>query len=571
MSELHPDEATSPPAAPEPSVPEDPTPTDTPDAADTVSEAAPEASPEPQPESAGEPQATVDAEPQATPEVPEAPEAQEASETREATEAPEVQEMQEAPEMHEAPEAVEASEVPEVVEAPETPEAPAVVVPKPGPPRIPTPAAIAKRVHPGPVVPAPAHSDSARFGRVDAATGTVFVTDGDAEREVGAYPGATPDEALQYFARKYDELAAIVELLHQRLTSTDVSAKDAAEAFAVIREQTAEPAVVGDLSALHTRVAEVETLVTRRREAESSERAAARAAAVTEREALVAEAEQIAAQPVERVQWRQSSERMRALLDQWKHHQRSGPKIDKPTESALWQRFSHARNAFDKARRTHFAQLETTQGSAKRAKESLVAEAEQLATSKDWAPTARAFKQLMDRWRQAGRAARSDDDALWQRFKAAQDAFFAAKDEVSAAEDAEFRANLAVKEGLLAEAQALLPVRDLDAAKTALRTIQDKWEKAGKVPRGDVDRMERGMRSVESAVRDAEEARWKRSNPEVEARASSMVTQLEASLAGLRDDLAAARSAGNERRIADITAKVEAQEAWLTQARRALS
>ncbi|CCH78378.1 conserved hypothetical protein [Nostocoides japonicum T1-X7] len=443
--------------------------------------------------------------------------------------------------------------------------------PKPGPPRIPTPAAIAKRVHPAPAAAAPAHSDSARFGRVDEATGTVYVTDGDGEREVGAYPGATPHEALQYFARKYDELAATVELLHQRLTATDVGAKDAAEALALLQEQTTEPAVVGDLAALHTRVTEVEALVERRREAEAAERAAARAAAVTEREALVAEAERIAGQPVERIQWRQSSERMRALLDEWKHHQRSGPKIDKPTENAMWQRFSHARNAFDKARRAHFAQLEVTQGDAKRTKEALVKEAEQLATSKDWGPTARAFKQLMDRWRQAGRAARSDDEALWQRFKAAQDAFFAAKDEVSAAEEAEFRANLEVKEALLAEAQALLPVKDLDAAKAALRTIQDKWERAGKVPRADVDRMERGMRAVESAVRDAEDARWKRSNPEVEARASSLVTQLETSLAALRDDLAKAEAAGNDRRVKEITAKVETQQAWLTQARKALA
>lgn len=447
---------------------------------------------------------------------------------------------------------------------------PIPAVPKPAP-TIPTPAALAKRVHPVPAAPVHAPSDSARFGRVDETTGAVYVTDADSEREVGAYPGATPDEALQYFARKYDEILATVDLLHQRLTATDVSAKDAAEALGALKEQTSEPAVVGDLAALRARVTDVEALVTARREMESAERAAARAAAITEREALVVEAEQIAGQPLEKIQWRQSSDRMRALLQEWKSHQRSGPKIDKPTESALWQRFSHARNTFDKARRTHFAHLESTQGEAKRTKEFLVKEAEQLATSKDWTPTARAFKQLMDRWRLAGRASRTDDDALWQRFKGAQDTFFAAKDEVSAAEDAELRANLVVKEELLAEAQALLPVTNLDAAKSALRTIQDKWERAGKVPRPDVDRMERGMRAVESTVRDAEDARWKRSNPEVEARASSMVTQLEASIASLHADLATARASGDDRKVKDLSASVEAQEAWLAQARNALS
>jgi hypothetical protein len=239
-------------------------------------------------------------------------------------------------------------------------------------------------------------------------------------------------------------------------------------------------------------------------------------------------------------------------------------------ENALWQRFAAARNSFDKARRSHFARLDETRGDAKRAKEALVKEAELLAASKDWAPTARAFKQLMDRWRLAGRASRQDDDALWARFKAAQDSFFAAKDAVVAAEDESFRANLAVKEELLKEAEAILPITDLEAAKAALRSVQDRWDKAGKVPRGDIDRTEKAMRRVESAVRDAEDAKWKRSNPELAARANSLATQLEASVSGIRDDLAKAQAAGNERKVKELTAKLEAQEAWLTQAKGSL-
>jgi hypothetical protein len=261
---------------------------------------------------------------------------------------------------------------------------------------------------------------------------------------------------------------------------------------------------------------------------------------------------------------------MRQLLEEWKQHQRSGARLDRETETALWQRFSHARNSFDKARRVHFAQLEGSQAEAKAAKEALVAEAEELSTSTDWGPTAGAFKRLMDRWRKAGRASRADDDALWERFKAAQDAFFAAKDQVAAAEDEEFRGNLAVKEQILKDAQSILPVTDIDAAKAALRTIQEKWDAAGKVPRGDVDRMEKGMRRIESAVREADEKRWSQTNPEVAARAQSMVDQLEASVASLRDDLAQAEASGDERKVADARAKLEAQEQWLAQARAGL-
>ncbi len=90
----------------------------------------------------------------------------------------------------------------------------------------------------------------------------------------------------------------------------------------------------------------------------------------------------------------------------------------KDVEAALWHRFSIARNSFDKARRTHFAALDSAHEQAKTTKERLVAEAERMAGSRDWMATAGAFKRLMDDWRAAGRAGRAEDDALWQRLPA---------------------------------------------------------------------------------------------------------------------------------------------------------
>jgi len=218
----------------------------------------------------------------------------------------------------------------------------------------------------------------------------------------------------------------------------------------------------------------------------------------------------------------------------------------------------------------HFAQLDTQQSDAKTAKEKLVAEAEKLSTSKDWTPTAGAFKRLMDDWRRAGRAGRSDDDALWERFKAAQDAFFAAKDAVVAKEEEGFKANLEVKERLLSEAAGLLPLKDLEQAKASLRSIQDRWDKAGKVPRGDLERTEKALRRVEQGVRDAEEKRWSRSNPEAAARAQSLADQLETAMQRLRDDLAKAQASGDPMRIERAQSALDAREALLAQARRGL-
>ncbi|MGL5930615.1 MAG: DUF349 domain-containing protein [Dermatophilaceae bacterium] len=443
---------------------------------------------------------------------------------------------------------------------------------RPTPP-VPSPAALAARMqsrHGAVAAPVGhAHSDSARFGRVDD-QGRVFVRVGDEEREVGAYPGASPDEAVQYFARKYDELASSADLLEARLDNAEVSAKEVADGLSTLKEHVEQAGVVGDIPALLATVGRVESGLEAKREAEAELRAEARGRAAEEREAIVAQAEAVAAQPAASTQWRTSGEQMRALLDEWKRHQRSATKLDKTTESALWQRFSHARNSFDKARRAWYAELESTRAEAKATKESLVVEAEALATSTDWGPTARTFKQLMEQWRRAGRAARNDDDALWERFRAAQDTFFTAKDQVAAAEDQEFRGNLAVKEQLLVEAEALLPVAEVETAKVSLRGIQDRWERAGKVPRGDLDRVEKRMRAVERAVRDAEERRWRATNPEVAARARSLADQLEASVAAVEAEVTKAEATGDQAAAAAARQRLETQRQWLDQARAGL-
>ncbi|TWP36703.1 DUF349 domain-containing protein [Leekyejoonella antrihumi] len=442
--------------------------------------------------------------------------------------------------------------------------------PTPGPPPArPTPAVLTE--HPAVTTPVvPTVSDAASFGRV-ADNGTVFVRTPDGEREVGSYPDATPEEALAYFARKYDELAGSATLLLQRVTQTDLSVHDATAGLKSLREQVTTAHVVGDLVKLDSTVEQIATALKAKQQVEGEARAAHKKESGEKREKLVAEAEKIAAQPVEKVQWKQSTSRMRELLEEWKHLQRHDVRIDKDAENALWRRFSAARSGFDKTRRAHFAHLDDVHAGAKATKQRLVKEAESLATSKDWGPTASAFKRLMGEWRDAGRASRSDDDALWKRFKQAQDSFFTAKDEVVAAENVEFEANLVVKEELLAAAQALLPVKNLEAAKASLRTIQDKWDVAGKVPRKDMERIEKALRKVETAVRSAEDSKWRRTDPEVAARAQSMVDQLETAVTDLTKQLETAKASGNEKKISEVQQALDAKATWLDQARGGLA
>ncbi|WP_237141429.1 DUF349 domain-containing protein [Serinicoccus hydrothermalis] len=529
----------------------DPQPTAEPEP-EPEAESTPEAAPEPQPEAVA--QADSEAAPEPQPEAV----AQADSEA-----APEPQ-----------PEAVAQADSEAAPEPEATPQPEAAPRPKPS---APSPAMFAARkAAPRPAAgggaptpePHPDPSESMKHGRVGE-DGTVFVVAADgSEREVGSYPGATPDEALAYFARKYDEMLASADLLKARLAGTEVSAHDARQSLAHLKEQIGEAHVVGDLAALSAVVKHLEEDVKVRSRTEQEERLKAKAEAAQEREKLVLEAEKLAGTEPAKVQWKQSSARVRALLDEWKAHQRSGPRLDKELENALWQRFSHARSDFDKMRKNWFAQLDEEHASAKGTKERLVREAETLSTSKDWGATAGAFKRLMQDWKRAGRASRADDDALWARFKAAQDSFFDAKDEVVAAEEAEFTENLKVKEGLLQEAEALaVDEGRLDQTKAELRKIQDRWDAAGKVPRADIKRVENRLRAVEQKVRDIEDSQWKRTDPELNARAQSMVDQLERAVQGLEADLAAAQAAGEEKKAQDLEAELSTKKLWLSSAR----
>lgn len=433
----------------------------------------------------------------------------------------------------------------------------------------PKPAAAAPAAAPAPVASATSLAEAARWGRVEG-DGHVFLTIDGEEHPVGQYPGVSNDEALGYFARKYDDIVAQILLLEQRVSSKAPST-DMQKTVTHLREQLAERNMVGDLRSAEARLDAVSAQITELEKAEKAEHDAVRAAELAAREAIVAEAEEISGQDPAQIQWKTSSARMNELFESWKTAQKSGVRLGRSNEDALWKRFRAARTVFDRHRRAYFSQLDSTNSAAKSAKEKLIAEAEALSSSTDWGFAAGEYRRLMDEWKASPRASRKDDDALWARFRAAQDVFFTSRQAANEEIDQEYAANLTVKEALLVEANAILPVKDLSSAKKALQSIRDRWEEAGKVPRADMGRIEAGLRKVEDAVRHAEEENWQRSNPETKARTNSALSQLEAAISGLQDDLTKAEQAGDQRKIKAAREALEARQAWLDQIQRSAS
>jgi hypothetical protein len=421
---------------------------------------------------------------------------------------------------------------------------------------VPTPSALRRPV---PAAPAAAPSP---FGRVTE-DGSVYLLAPEGELLVGQYAAGTPAEGLAFFQRKYDDMAIELSLITARLADGKTSAEQAGTVLARVREQLASRSFVGDVAALQVSCDALASLIDTARVAQQAAKAEQRAVSIAAREALAAEAEALSGSTA----WKATTERYAALVEEWK----ALPRADRPTEQELWKRISGSRTEFDKRRRAHFSDLDSTRKVALTRKRELIAQAEALSTSTDWAGTGRKLRDLLGDWKNAPRGSRADEDKLWKRFKAAQDAFYAAKTSAESAAEEVLKVNVPAKEALVEQAEKLVPITDVKAAKGALRDLQDRWEKSGDIPRGDRDRLEKRLKRVEDAIRSAESDSWKRSNPEARSRAESTANAFTGAIEKLQKQHDAAMAKGDSSAAAKLAAQIDGTKALLAAAENAAS
>lgn len=402
----------------------------------------------------------------------------------------------------------------------------------------------------------PPPSDPHQFGRVDG-DGTVWLISAAGERVVGSWQAGDREAAFAHFGRRFDDLATEVTLMEERLASGSGDARKIKAHAAELAETLPTAAVLGDIDALAARLATIAELAEATVAAERSRREEHRATQTARKEALAAEAEELA---VNSTQWKAAGDRLRAILDEWK----TITGVDRKVDDALWKRYSAAREAFNRRRGSHFAELDRERSGIRQAKERLCERAEELSDSTDWSATSAEFRKLLTEWKAAGRANREVDDALWRRFKAAQDVFFTARNAVTAEKDAEFRANATAKEALLAEAEKL-DISNHDAARAALRAITEKWDAIGKVPRERSAELERRLRAVEKKVRDAGDMGW--SDPQAQARAE----QFQARAEQYEQQARKAAAAGRTKEADEARANAEQWRQWAQAAVEALT
>lgn len=400
---------------------------------------------------------------------------------------------------------------------------------------------------------------SNKFGRVDAEN-NVYVIDAGVERHIGQYSIGSADEAIAFFERKYADLEAQVRILEQRLKS-GVDAKNLKAAFAKISSDLAAPNALGDIQALRDRVALIAPKIEEAAAAKAEENKEAIAAAVAQREVLVAKAEELAAADPAKVIWKTATSTLTELFAQWQNLQKTGPRLPKAEADALWKRFSQARTKVEAAKRAFFATADAKAKASKATKAELVAKAQALVEK--GADAVVEYRKLLDAWKLAGRTNPKTDDALWALFKAAGDAIYAAKGEQVAVATASQAEAYEAKIALLKEAEAIDPEKDLTEAKRLLAAIQDRWEKAGRVAREHMGATEDKLRAIEAKVRKTEADYWKANDPAAKARKSDAAIKIEEAIAKLEGELEAAKAKGDKKKVAEIEESIAARKAWL--------
>lgn len=216
--------------------------------------------------------------------------------------------------------------------------------------------------------------------------------------------------------------------------------------------------------------------------------------------------------------FRETGARLRELMDEWKEIGFAGREHDE----ALWQRFQAARSVFSERRNIWYAENAEQ-------KEKLAAEAETLAQLEDAATAQQQMKPLMQQWREIGSAGKRADDALWTRFRGAQEDVYQRSRAIFDARHRERQANYEAKQALVAEAESLVS-QDSRVATNRCKELQQEWKQIGPVPRDQNEQQWQRFRAACDSVFRIANAEGKRRIGDARDRAEEQIRKLSAEI-----------------------------------------
>lgn len=175
---------------------------------------------------------------------------------------------------------------------------------------------------------------------------------------------------------------------------------------------------------------------------------------------------------------------LQKLHQQWKE---IGP-VSKELREELWTRFKNASTAINKKHQAHFEGLKSREQENLDAKTAICEEIEAidmdaLKTFKDWEEMNKRVIALQEKWKTIGFAPKKANVKIFERFRAACDAYFNRKNDFYKAIKNDMERNLELKKALCEKAEALKDSTDWKDSTDKLIALQKEWKTIGSVAR----------------------------------------------------------------------------------------
>ena len=188
---------------------------------------------------------------------------------------------------------------------------------------------------------------------------------------------------------------------------------------------------------------------------------------------------------------------LQKLHEQWKDY---GP-VEKQYRESIWERFKAATAMINRNYQAHFEGLKEQQEANLVAKTALCEKAEaiaaaEMANANEWNAATKTLEEIQKEWRGIGFASKKDNQKIYDRFRAACDAFFARKKEFYAGSNESPNENLARKLAICEQAEALKDSTDWKATADTLIDLQKQWKEIGAVPRQKSDALWKRFRAA---------------------------------------------------------------------------
>ena len=175
---------------------------------------------------------------------------------------------------------------------------------------------------------------------------------------------------------------------------------------------------------------------------------------------------------------------LQKLHEQWKEY---GP-VAKEKREEIWDRFKAATAVINKRYQAHFEELKGQQVENLEKKRRLCERVEEIAArevkgSAEWNAFSKEIEEIQAEWRKIGFATKKENQKIYDRFRAACDAFFGRKREYYSGIKGAMNENLEKKEALIEQAEALKDSTEWKKTTDQYISLQKQWKEIGPVPR----------------------------------------------------------------------------------------